>query len=197
MNAMEEEEPAFAFDILKTSGPDQSSQSQKIIKDKFNLQWLRVSMSCHHKHSRNLSNGFVQETCSQSDLPRLWTRGLQQQNFQKCCLWLQQHVQESNNSPQSQMQQHRNSMHGKHTTTVQSWNATALLWSPKACQTWRKIGFMHQTLCNQIPWCKSVPSQPTWKKNLPHHPTRQPNQCGQTFRNLKLRHMCQRENCNS
>jgi len=70
-------------------------------------------------------------------------------------------------------------------------------WSPKACQTWREIGFMRQTLCNPISWHKCIHSQPTWRNDLLHHLARQPNQCGQNLNCQKLRPVCQRQNCNS
>jgi len=133
-------------------------------------------------------------------IPCQCTSTLQLQNSRKWCMWLQQHVQEFNVSPQSQMPQHRKRAHGKHTTTVQSQNATTLQWSPKVCQTWQEIGFTRQTLCNPIPWHHGTqihPSQPTWKNNLQRHLARQPNQSSQNFCYQKLCPVCQRGNCNS
>jgi len=111
-------------------------------------------------------------------------------------VWLQQHVQEFISSLQSQMQQHRKGAHGKHTTKVQSQNATRLQWSPKACQTWQKIGFTHQMLCNSIPWHQSIPSHQMLRNDMHHHLARQPHQRSQNLRCQKMRHVCQRKNCN-
>jgi len=112
-------------------------------------------------------------------------------------MWPPWPVQELNSSAQRQMQQHRKSTHGKHTTKFKSQNATTLQWSSKACQPREEIGPTHWTFCNPIPWHHSIPSQPTWRNNLWHNLARHPNEFSQNMRYQKLRPVCQRENCNT
>jgi len=104
MKATGEEQPAFVLDV-PTSGLNQSTQSSKL--------------------PRQIQPPIFECLCLATDLPiseKSFTIGLTSQDFEpppcncihvwmKWRLWLQQHLQEFNSGPQSQMQQHRKSVH--------------------------------------------------------------------------------------
>jgi len=125
----------------------------KTAKDKFNLQWLRVSTSCHRFTSlREIFQG---------DPSRKLTVGLTSQDFEPppcncrtggncgcgcnnmCRNSTAVHKVKCNNAGKTHMVNTQPKFKGQNATTLQQ--------SPKVCQTWREIGFMCQTLCNPIP----------------------------------------------
>jgi len=198
VNATEGEQPAFVLDI-STSGPNQSTQSSNppmtsSTSNGWECQCLATDLPTLEKSFREIHQGNSQSVWppSQDFEPppcncRTGGNGACGHN-NMCRNSTAVHEVKCNNTGKPCM---------GNTPKVQSQNATTLQWSPKACQAQWEIGLMRQTLCNSIPWHKSIPNQPTWGNNLQHHLARQPHECSQNIWHQKMCPVCQRENCNS
>jgi len=140
----------------------------KTVKDKCNLKWLWVTLSSVATDSPTLEKSFkgTFPGNSRSAWPPMTLSPVTAETEEMMSVTTSAGIQQWSTS---WTQQHRKNTCEKHTTKVQSWNATTLQWSPKSCQTWWEIGLMWQTFCNPIPWCKVIPIQPTWRNNMHNH----------------------------
>jgi len=127
----------------------------KSVKDKFNLQWLTVHVSCHT--FTNLREIFL------GDLSRKLTVRLTSQDFEPLpcnCRTCGTCIGGHNNMCRNSMAVHKVKCNNTGTVcmgnTQQKFKARMQqhfneLESPKTCQTRQEIGFTRQTLCNSVP----------------------------------------------